>query len=77
MTTRTREVVCPCARCGAEQPYVEVTQFGDTRPRYIVTYECECPSPRCPFCRARTDDGWCWNLDCFLVGNIIPIPEVA
>ena len=66
-----------CSRCGEPLPCVDATTMSDLEPRYIPTRDCECPAPRCPFCHTKSDDGKCWNIDCFLVGNIIPIPEMS
>jgi hypothetical protein len=68
----------PCPRCGEEQPWVEVTQFGDREPRYAQTYLCPCPGPRCPFSHGRLDDERrCTDMDCYMFGLPVPVPEIA
>lgn len=71
-----------CVRCGADLPQIEVTTYGDLaegRRRY-VSGVCGCPDPRphCCFCHRMTHaDGRCQNIDCFLVGHVVPIPRTT
>jgi len=52
----------------------EVTQFGDTKARYI--YQNPPPFRVCISCATALDDrGRCQSLDCPLLGAVIPLPD--
>jgi hypothetical protein len=43
----------------------------------LVEAVCSCPRPRCPFCgTSLAADGSCRDPDCFLVGHLVPVPEL-
>jgi hypothetical protein len=64
-----------CPRCGVEAPALEVRNMaGET---ILVEAVCSCPRPRCPFCgTSLAADGSCRDPDCFLVGHLVPVPEL-
>lgn len=67
----------PCKRCGELQRTVEVTAFGDAEPRLLPT-GCPCPRPHCPFCHGVLDPAnRCLDIDCFMLFQVIPVPEMT
>lgn len=67
-----------CPRCRSPRPQLaEITRPGDRKQRFIFA-ECHfCARPCCPFCQSTLEGGKCWNVDCFMVAQIIPIPEMV
>jgi hypothetical protein len=66
-----------CERCGEPLHRINVTRPVDREPQYVLGEPCECPGPRCFACGTRIDDrGRCPNIDCYMLFNIVPIPDV-
>jgi hypothetical protein len=67
-----------CQRCGKELESIDVTPFGSRERVFIAAGECPCPGPRCPLSGGRLDErGRCQDIDCVLLLNVVPIPEMA
>jgi hypothetical protein len=71
------QVMFPCPRCGQPQRVVEVTKCGDKERSFVLGMPCDCPGPRCFACGTRVDErGRCPSIDCYMLDNIVPIPDV-
>lgn len=63
-----------CPRCGREYHAIDVTQFGHAERHVIYDARCDCPQRRRSLCDTPVDQhDHCRNLDCCLLGHIVPI----